>query len=107
MTNVVLVFTTVPDDHQADELARTLVGERLAACVNVHGPMTSIYRWRGAVASDAERQLVIKTTRERLAALQARLEALHSYEVPEIIVVPVEGGSAGYLEWVNQEAGDS
>ena len=105
MTNVVLVFTTVPDDDQAEGMARTLVVERLAACVNVHGPMTSVYRWKGTVSTDAERQLVIKTTREQVAALQARLQTLHSYELPEIIVVPVEGGSPGYLAWVNQEAG--
>lgn len=103
MTNVVLVLTTVPDDGRAEEMARMLVHERLAACVSVHGPMTSIYWWKGAVSSDVERQIIIKTTRERLPALQARLEALHSYDLPEFVVVPVDAGSAGYLEWVNQE----
>lgn len=101
MTNTVLVLTTVGDNEQAEELARSLVEERLAACVNVHGPMTSFYRWKGAVERDAERQLVIKTTRDRLPALETRLKALHGYELPEFLVLPVEG-SAEYLEWVKQ-----
>jgi len=102
MINAVLVLTTVSDNELAEELARSLVEERLAACVNVHGPMTSFYRWKGAVERDAERQLVIKTTRERLPALEVRLKALHGYELPEFLVLPVEGGSADYLAWVKQ-----
>jgi periplasmic divalent cation tolerance protein len=102
VTQTVLVLTTVADNEQAEELARSLVEERLAACVNVHGPMTSFYRWKGAVERDAERQLVIKTTRDRLAALEIRLKALHGYELAEFLVLPVEGGSAEYLEWVKQ-----
>jgi len=100
MTDIVLVLTTVADDERAESIARALVDERLAACVNLHGPMTSFYRWKGASARDAERQLVIKTTRERLPALEARLKALHSYELPEFIVLSVEHGSAEYLGWV-------
>jgi len=103
LTNVVLVLTTVPDDERAEVIARTLVVERLAACVNLHGPMTSVYRWKGAIERDAERQVIIKTTRERLAALEARLTALHPYELPELIVLSVEGGSAAYLAWVSEE----
>lgn len=101
MTKTVLVLTTVADDERAEEIARTLVDEHLAACVNVHGPMTSFYRWKGAVERDAERQLVIKTTRDRLPALEARLRALHSYELHEFIVLSVESGSSEYLEWVD------
>jgi periplasmic divalent cation tolerance protein len=100
MTDIVLVLTTVADGERADWIARALVEERLAACVNVHGPMTSFYRWKGAVERDAERQLVIKTTRGRLAALEVRLKALHSYELPEFLVVPIESGSDAYLGWV-------
>ena len=103
MTDLVLVLSTVPDDENAERLARTLVDEKLAACVNVHPPMMSIYRWKGQVESSAERQLVIKTTRERLPSLEARLKALHSYELPEFIVVAVEGGSDEYLRWVKEE----
>ncbi len=102
MTDVVLVLSTVPDDDRAERLARTLVEENLAACVNLHPPMVSIYRWKGQVESSAERQLVIKTTRERLSTLEARIKALHSYELPEFIVVPVEGGSEEYLRWVGE-----
>jgi len=105
MTDVVLILTTVPDDPRADVLARTLVEERLAACVNIHGPMTSIYRWRGEVEREAERQLIIKTTRARVPALEARLKALHSYELPEFVVVSTEGGSDSYFAWVGQATG--
>jgi periplasmic divalent cation tolerance protein len=105
MIDIVLVLTTVADGDRADSIARALVEERLAACVNVHGPMTSFYRWRGAVERDAERQLVIKTTRGRLPALETRLRALHSYELPEFVVVPIESGSAAYLGWVVDSVG--
>jgi len=103
MTDVVLVLTTVADDNRAEPLAQTLIEERLAACVNLHPPMTSIYRWNGRVARESERQVVIKTTRERLAALEARLRKLHSYELPEFLVLSVDEGSAAYLGWVGEE----
>jgi periplasmic divalent cation tolerance protein len=96
----VLVFTTAPDNESAERVARLLVEERLAACVNVHGPMASIFRWKGTVEGESERQLVIKTTRGRLSALEARVRALHSYELPEFLVLSVDSGSAAYLEWV-------
>lgn len=99
MTDMVLVLTTV-SDRDGDSIANTLIEERLAACVNLHGPMTSVYRWKGAVERDGERQLVIKTTRARLPALATRLAALHDYELPEFIVVPVVETSAAYLDWV-------
>ena len=102
MTDVVLILSTIPDDERAEVFARTLVDEQLAACVNVHQPMVSVYRWKGQVERAAERQLVIKTTRECVSALEARLKALHSYELPEFIVVAVEGGSEEYLSWVRQ-----
>jgi periplasmic divalent cation tolerance protein len=105
MIDVVLILTTVPDDARAETLARTLVEERLAACVNVHGPMTSIYRWKGEVEREAERQLIIKTTRDRVPALEARIKGLHSYELPEFVIVPIEGGSGAYLDWVRGETG--
>jgi periplasmic divalent cation tolerance protein len=98
--DIVLVLTTAPDSQEAETLARALVDERLAACVNVHGPMTSYYRWRGSVERDAERQLVIKTTRARVAALQARLASMHPYELPECLVVEAPGGSDAYRRWV-------
>ena len=108
MNDVVLVLSTAPaapGDDTAEQIARTLIDERLAACVNIHAPMVSIYRWKGAVERDSERQLVIKTTRNTLSALEKRLRELHPYELPEFIVVAASGGSAVYLEWVAQQIG--
>ncbi len=102
MSEFVLVLSTAPDEPRADELARTLVEERLAACVNVLGPMHSTYRWKGAVERAAERQLVIKTSRARLAPLERRLRALHPYAIPEFLVLSVDGGSAAYLAWIRE-----
>jgi periplasmic divalent cation tolerance protein len=101
MTDLILVMTTMPDDDRAEQLATTLVGEGLAACVNVHGAMTSIYRWKGAVEREAERQLVIKTTRARLPQLEARLRGLHPYELPEFVVVSIEA-SETYGGWLRE-----
>jgi len=100
MSDFAIVLTTMPDDSRADELASTLVTERLAACVNVYGPMSSTYRWKETVEREAERQLVIKTTSDRLAALERRVRELHPYEVPEFLVVPVESGTDAYLQWL-------
>lgn len=100
MSDAVLILTTVPDATLGETIARTLVEERLAACVNLLAPMTSIYRWRGGVHRDTEQQLLIKTTRDRVPAVQARLTDLHSYQVPESLVLTVADGSAAYLEWV-------
>ena len=99
MDELILILTTMPDDDRAADLARTLVEERLAACVNVHGPMTSTYRWQGRVEVEAERQLAINTTRANRIALEARLRALHPYEVPEFVVVDATGSDA-YAGWV-------
>src|SRR6185436_17801978 len=97
MTGVVLVLTTVPSDNRGDEIARALVEERLAACVNVYPPMMSFYRWHGKIERDEERQLVIKTTRDRVPALELRMMELHSYELPEFLVLGVTEGSEAYL----------
>jgi periplasmic divalent cation tolerance protein len=99
MDELILILTTMPDDDRAAALARTLVEERLAACVNVHGPMTSTYRWQGRVEVEVERQLAIKTTRDRRSALEARLRALHPYELPEVVVIDATGSDA-YAGWV-------
>jgi periplasmic divalent cation tolerance protein len=100
MTTIVLVLTTVAVDDRGDGIASALVEERLAACVNIGPPMTSVYSWGGNLTRSAERQLVIKTTADRLAAVKARLMELHSYELPEILVIPVVEGSEPYLDWV-------
>lgn len=99
MTDVVIILTTAPEDR-AESIARALVDEKLAACANVCTPMTSFYRWRGAVERDTERQLVIKTTREQVEAVRVRLGELHSYELPEFLVVGVDDGSGAYIDWV-------
>jgi periplasmic divalent cation tolerance protein len=102
MADIILVLTTMPDDDRADAIARTLVEERLAACVNVHGPMHSTYRWKGEIEREAERQIVIKTTRDRLGPLEARLHALHPYDLPEFLVIDARGGTV-YAGWVAEE----
>jgi periplasmic divalent cation tolerance protein len=98
----VVVLTTIGADADALALARTLVDERLAACVNVLPPMTSVYRWQGRIDEDQERQIVIKTARKRLTALEERLRQLHPYELPEFLVLSASGGSEGYLRWVGE-----
>ena len=100
MTDIVVVLSTVPDDESAERIAQALVDERLAACVNVLPPMTSIYRWKGAVERDTERQLVMKTTEQQVPALKKRLRELHSYELPEFVVLGVAAGDPDYLSWV-------
>jgi periplasmic divalent cation tolerance protein len=101
-TGCVLVLTTLGADADAAAFARTLVAERLAACVNVLPEMRSIYRWEGAVHDEGERQLLIKTAAVRVEALRQRIGELHSYDVPEFIVLPIDGGSAAYLRWVTE-----
>ena len=97
-----IVLSTAPADDRAEQWARQLVDERLAACVNVHPPMVSVYRWKGQVERDSERQLVIKTTRDCLPALEARIKELHPYELPEFVVVTVAQGSGAYLAWARE-----
>jgi len=101
--NFVLVLTTMSDGDDAVALASRLIDERLAACVNVTAPMTSVYRWNGKVEREAERQLVIKTSRDRLTDLERRIHELHPYELPEFVVLEVGGGSEAYLAWVSSE----
>lgn len=101
--SVVVVFSTFPGPDQATEIARVLVDERLCACVNLVPTIRSIYRWQDAVHDEVETFAVIKTTTERVAALQARLVELHPYDVPEAIVLTVTGGHAPYLAWVTGE----
>lgn len=106
-SRAVIVLTTIGAGADAAALARTLVEERLAACVNIVPGLTSVYRWQGVIEQDAEQQLVVKTTADRVAALEARLGALHPYDLPEFLVLEVGGGGAAYLAWLRQAvAGD-
>jgi periplasmic divalent cation tolerance protein len=100
---VIVVFSTFPSAEKAAEVARTLVSEQLAACANLVGPVRSIYRWKGEISDDSEVLAIVKTTRERLEAMTARLVELHPYELAEVIALPVEGGHAPYLAWVAGE----
>jgi len=101
--SALLVLTNLPDRLAAEKLAEALVGERLAACVNILAPCRSVYRWNGAVQNDEEVPLLAKTTTERYAALEAAIRSNHPYEVPEIIALPIERGLAAYLTWVGEE----
>jgi len=104
--SVLLAFCTCPDADSARRLAGTLVEERLAACVNLLPGMTSVYRWRDAVETADEVQLIIKTTAARLPALAARLAELHPYELPELVAVQAAAGLPAYLAWVTAETSE-
>ena len=99
-SHVLLCYCTCPNAESARHLAEALVGESFAACVNRIPGIHSTYRWKGEVTTDTEELLMIKTTAERFEALRERLLALHPYELPELIAVPVERGHAAYLDWV-------
>ncbi len=101
---VVLALTTVPTAEVGQSLGRSLVEERLAACVNILPPMTSVYWWNGELQQDVEHLLIVKTARDRVEALQERISQLHPYDLPEFIVVSVADGSARYLAWVLEGA---
>lgn len=98
-----VVVTTTDSVEEAERLARGLVEQRLAACVQIVGPVRSAFRWEGAVSVETEWQLVVKTTTERVDDLTTWIVAEHSYDVPEVIAVPVVGGHAPYLRWVQEE----
>jgi len=95
-----LVLCTCPPGPAAADIAEALVGERLAACVNQLPGVLSSFRWEGRVQQETETLLLIKSTRDRLAALTARIRTLHPYELPEVVAVPVMGGLESYLDWV-------
>lgn len=96
----VIVLSTLPADADAAAFARMLVEDRLAACVNVLPAMESVFRWEGQVDRQTERQMLIKTSRARVPALWERVRALHPYDVPEFIVLPIVDGNAAYLNWL-------
>jgi periplasmic divalent cation tolerance protein len=103
MTDKVIVLSMCPTIEEAKRLARGLVEDRLAACVNVLGGAVSIYHWQGAVEEASEVMLVAKTRRDLVGQLQERLAGMHSYEVPEAIAIPVVDGLPAYLEWMDRE----
>jgi len=103
---VLLVHCACPDANSATAIAQALVDERLAACVNQLPGVRSTYRWQGKVEHADEVLLLIKTTSDRLAALSARVQALHPYELPEVIAVEARGGLPAYLDWVTEQTRD-
>ncbi|MGQ9634109.1 MAG: divalent-cation tolerance protein CutA [Bryobacteraceae bacterium] len=103
MTDKIVVFSTCSSSEEAEKLARTLVEERLAACVSIVPGVQSIYRWRGQIESSSEYLLMIKTRRDRMPSLRAAFERLHSYEVPELLALSVIDGAPAYLEWLDRE----
>lgn len=103
MSEPVIVLITTGSQEEANHIAETLVAEMLAACVNVVPGVTSIYRWEGEIQHDHEWLLIAKSHRDVLDNLVRRVQALHSYDVPEVIALPLVGGSEAYLHWLNQE----
>ena len=103
MTDILTVLTTVESEAAARELAAGAVEQRVAACAQISAPVTSVYRWEGAVTTDPEWQVLLKTAAARYEALEAYIRRVHSYDVPEIIATPVVRGNADYLSWVEQE----
>jgi periplasmic divalent cation tolerance protein len=105
MTDKIVVFSTVSSAEEAEKIAHGLVDARLAACVNVVPGLRSYYRWQGKLEDSAEFLLVIKSTKKHFEALCTLLEKLHSYEVPEVIAMPVVAGARNYLSWMDGELG--
>ena len=103
MTDKIVVLSTCASAEEAEKLARQLVEQRLAACVNIVSGARSVFRWKEKIENASEWLLVIKTRRDRFEALRDTLIGMHSYDVPEVIALPVIDGSAAYLGWVDRE----
>jgi len=103
MTDAMLVLTTLPNSDAAADLAKKVVGEKLAACANVLPAVRSIYRWQGAVQDENEVLVLLKTRRAQFERLKTRILELHPYDVPEVIAIPVEQGHGAYLDWIANE----
>jgi len=105
VTDKIVVFSTCGGALEAKQLAHSLVESRAAVCVNIVAPVTSFYRWKGAIEQAEEWLLIIKTSRANFEAVRAGLEAAHSYELPEVLALPVVAGSPNYLAWLESELG--
>jgi periplasmic divalent cation tolerance protein len=103
MTDKIVVFSTCDSEEQAGRIARELVEQRLAACVNVLPGARSVYRWKGQMEDSAEWLLIIKSRRDLMDKLRAAIGKIHTYEVPELLAVPVVDGSENYLAWLDRE----
>jgi periplasmic divalent cation tolerance protein len=100
MTDKRIVLSTAGSEEEAHKIAQVLVESRLAACVNIVGPIHSVYRWKGAVERARERLLIIKTTAAAFPRVRDAIRELHSYELPECVMLPIEAGSEDYLKWI-------
>ena len=105
MTEFVQITTTTGARHDAERIAAELVSRRLAACVQISGPIASTYRWQGAVETAEEWCCTVKTSREQFAAIEEVIKQLHSYELPELIATPIVDGSEAYLKWLGEQLG--
>lgn len=101
-----IVYMTAGDREEALHIGRTLVEERLAACVNLLGGTTSIYRWEGAMQQDEEVAFIAKTSADKVEALSRRVTELHSYETPCVVALPITGGAGPFLDWIAAEVGE-
>jgi periplasmic divalent cation tolerance protein len=106
MTDKRMLMTTIASREEADALANRLVSSRLAACVNIVGPISSVYRWKGAVERSEEFLLLIKSTEAQVQPIQEMLRELHSYEVPELISFAIQDGLQAYLDWIAASVGN-
>ncbi len=106
MTGFIQVITTVASQAEAENIGRTLVERHLAACVHLSGPITSVYRWQGKIETGAEWVCAAKTSAALYSQVEAAIVELHSYDVPEILAVPIVDGSAAYLDWLRSELFD-
>ena len=107
MNDIIQVVTTVDAKDKAQDLAQLLVKLRLAACVQIDGPLESVYRWEGEVDTSSEWRLTIKTRRGVYNEVEDAIRGWHDYEVPEILAMPVVGGSEKYVEWLNEQVADN
>jgi periplasmic divalent cation tolerance protein len=106
MTDAIQVVTTTSSQEEAEKIARALVERRLAACVQVAGPLTSTYHWKGRVEDAQEFLCIIKTRQSHYLAVEDAIRELHSYEVPEILAIPISAGNRAYLDWLREELAD-
>ena len=107
MTDKIVIFSTCPTAEEAEKVAKTLIEKHLAACVTLIPGARSIYRWQGAIEEASEHLLLIKSRRDLFAQLKEELGSVHSYEVPEILALPVVEGSPAYIDWIDKELKDN
>jgi periplasmic divalent cation tolerance protein len=103
MEKYIQIYTTADTRQYAEAIASALVGQKLAGCVQIMGPITSTYRWEGKVESEEEWLCLIKTSKELLIDVEKKIKSIHPYDVPEIIAVPIIGGSSDYLSWLGEQ----